>query len=194
MIEISAAGSADAAGCVAIAAAVVLGNTSDLADGFLVDAFTEDRFACYLAHGIVRVARCDSRVVGFLIAYPKGSEPYRELEEHLRHVEWTDDTIPQSERVFYVHHKATAPHFRRRGVARALYQAVLDEFPDAWFFGATVEKPILNPASQAVRRKLGFRRVGTYRAATFMHFKDYQSGLYMISKAMLQPRLDESRR
>jgi len=187
MIQITTADLSDSTDCTEIAQAVALSNTSDLADGFLVDTFNEVRFAYYLNHGIVRVARYDTRIVGFLIAYPKGSEPYRELEQYLRVAQWTDDTILRSEHVFYVHHKATAPDFRRRGVARALYESVLAEFPDAWFFGATVEKPILNPASQAVRQTLGFSRVGIYSAETFMHFRDYQSGLYMISQATLQP-------
>jgi len=161
MFEIMPANASHSAACNAISRAVEIRPGVDARQGFMVESITETAFADYLSHGLVRVAVAGTKVGGFLIAYARGSEPFDRLQPYLDQVdqvEWTDSSFLLLVEVYYVHHKATAGHYRRRGVARALYAGVLSEFPRACFFGATMEKTVLNEASKAVRGKLGFRR------------------------------------
>ncbi|HYH68098.1 MAG TPA: GNAT family N-acetyltransferase [Urbifossiella sp.] len=173
-------GPTHAKACVALAESVAYRDGCDPSQGFLVGPLTPERFAYYLRHGVVRIARDGAGVVGFLIAYKSGSEPFAELSGYNDLTEWAGWHPNLSPDLLYIHQTAVARHARCRGVARTLYSALRTEFPGHDLYAATAEKPVRNEASLAMRARLGFVRVGTFRAAEAYGFKDFESGIYLL--------------
>ena len=153
--------------------------TANSAAGFLLAVTSAEQFRTYIADGIVLVAREEAKLVGFLVAYTRGTPLFNQLEPALATVAWTDPSIAVRPNLLYVDKKCVHPDHRRQGVASALYRALCDKFPNFCLIGATVERPALNEASQAFRTRYGFRRVGTFRAQFFEGLTDYQSGIYV---------------
>src|SRR5690242_23147 len=110
MLQVLPGSVAHAPACIGINEAVVFRSGADPSAGFVVERLTEDRFAYLLRHGVVRVACSNGEVVGYLIAYARGSEPFSDLLPYLKVAEWSDPTFPDTEKLFYVHQKATAPN------------------------------------------------------------------------------------
>jgi phosphinothricin acetyltransferase len=89
----------------------------------------------------------DGRIAGYAYAGPFRARPA---------YQWT------AEATVYVD-----PGFRRRGVGRALYTALLDALRAMGYRSAVGVVTLPNPASVALHEELGFRPAGVVRAAGF---------------------------
>jgi ribosomal protein S18 acetylase RimI-like enzyme len=117
-------------------------------------------------------------IVGFVIAYPHTHVLYHEFARRLPRITWDDPAAVPTEPLVYIDKVATHPRHQGRGIARLLYQHLFVEFSRWSFVAGIAERPIANLASVAFHERLGFRRVGTFRAEAFSGVRGYASGIY----------------
>ena len=124
---------------------------------------------------VVTVAELEGRVVGALAAFPVAEGARRARRYMLlslsRLPPWR---WPRALRLFgsrrpapppralYVDSLATAPDFRRRGVARALLERVTEEARERGCTHVALETELENSAARALYRSAGFRETDTF--------------------------------
>ena len=177
-MEIRAAQNNDIRECVELNNQSILDSPSNSSSGFLVTKLTIEMLAEFDRDGILRVAREQDRVIGFVLGFTRDSNFFRNLLPLMPQVKWNDASIASIPTLIYLYKKVVDLGWRRRGVASRLYESLFKEFPMYSYIGATVEKPVINQPSQMFREKLGFIRVGTFSAPEFEGLKNYQSGIY----------------
>lgn len=168
----------DFARCVALNTRCILGKSADTNSGFLLSHLSIEELATLSNDGILRVAVVDGNVVGFILAFKRGSVFFTSLLSLMEGVEWDDPSIPSITKLIYVYKNAVEPSFRRRGIATSLYKALIREFHEFGLLSTTVEKPVLNEPSKLFLELHEYRRVGTFQAAEFEGIQGYQSGIY----------------
>lgn len=124
---------------------------------------------------VVTVAELDGRVVGALAAFPV-AEAARRARRYLllslarlppwrwpRALRLFDSRRPAPPpRALYVDSLATAPEFRRRGIARALLERVAAEARERGCTHVALETEVENFAARALYRSAGFRETDTF--------------------------------
>ncbi|HZC14562.1 MAG TPA: GNAT family N-acetyltransferase [Thermoleophilaceae bacterium] len=124
---------------------------------------------------VVTVAELEGRVAGALAAFPV-AEGARRARRYLllslsrlppwrwpRALRLFDSRRPAPPpRALYVDSLATAPDFRRRGVARALLERITDEARERGCTHVALETELENSTARALYRSAGFRETHTF--------------------------------
>jgi phosphinothricin acetyltransferase len=133
----------DAAACAAVYAPYVLDTAISFEEEPPGEAEMRRRIESTAARYPWLVAEDDGRVVGYAYA-----SQHRERAAY----RWAVDVAVYLD-----------PSCHRRGIGRALYEALVDELAGQGFRIACAGITLPNPASVALHQKLGFEFVGTYR-------------------------------
>jgi L-amino acid N-acyltransferase YncA len=147
--------------------------------GFLLAPTTEEEVLQNLARSSRYFVTTDGKheVVGFIaLAQPKISE------EMLNKMSWEDESVQTklvSDYHFYINIVATRTDCTSRGIARLMYESVFQQFPPFYFSAFVVTQPITNARSLIFHEKQGFKRIGVFRAETFLDLKNYESVLFL---------------
>jgi len=96
----------------------------------------------------------------------------------LSQISWEATFLLENEPCVYVDRIATRPEYRGRGVGRALYSELFSHYRCHTILAGIAESPFRNDASIRFHEHLGFRRVGTYRAAQFAGIRNYVGGIF----------------
>jgi hypothetical protein len=180
-IEIRPAKQSELSKCADLNNRSILGDDATPCSGFLLTKLSEEQMASYNTDGILRVALIQNQLVGFILAFKRGSKFFSGLLPLMDNVEWNDPSILSIKELLYVYKKVVEPSFRRQGIASTMYQAIQNEFYDFGLLGATIEKPVLYKPSKQFRERRQYRKVGTFRADEFEGIKNYQCGIYFKS-------------
>jgi predicted GNAT superfamily acetyltransferase len=164
--------------CLAIARDVSLAADRSLEQGFLLGMPDETEYLRFLHADALWVCQQQEAIVGFVIAYPSTSILYQGMAQRFAQITWEDRPLVAAERLVYIDKVATRPNQRRQGIARALYEHLFREFADAGFWAGIAEQPWANFGSVTFHVRLGFRRIGTFRADAFAGLQGYTSGIY----------------
>jgi phosphinothricin acetyltransferase len=147
MTNVRDASEADAAACAAIYRPYVTGT----AVSFEIEPPSDDEMAARIRESLHAyawlVAEVGGEVAGYAYARPFAArEAYR----------WSCETS------IYL-----SPDRRRRGLGRALYEALLARLTDRGFRVAVAKMTLPNDASEGLHEALGFRPVGVHRRIGF---------------------------
>jgi predicted GNAT superfamily acetyltransferase len=165
--------------CLAIARDVTLAADRSVEQGFLLGITDETEYLRFLHAHALWVCQQQEAIVGFVIAYPSTSVLYAGMAQRFAQITWEERPLEATERLVYIDKVATRPSQRRQGIARALYEHLFTEFADYGFWAGIAEQPFTNPGSVTFHVRLGFRRIGTFRADAFAGLKGYTSGIYL---------------
>jgi ribosomal protein S18 acetylase RimI-like enzyme len=173
--------------CLTIATAVALRPGTYGTRGFLLGHPDAAAYVHGLRERVLWVCQEEEAIVGFVLAYPSTHVLYHEFAQRRARITWDDPAAVPTEPLIYIDKVATHPRHQGRGIARLLYQHLFGEFPRWSFIAGIAERPIANLASMAFHERLGFRRVGTFRAEVFAGVQGYASGIYCKAPDIAPP-------
>ncbi|ADU32081.1 GNAT family N-acetyltransferase [Evansella cellulosilytica] len=147
-------------------------------NSFLLKKLTKEQVLATMKNGVNEYYVVEFEDKGTVVGY---IEIAPQIERNiLDEVSWKKDVQVnplKTKRYQYIEQVATHRDYLGSGVGTFLYRSLLSSAtkPTAAFVAT---KPIKNEASIHFHEKLGFKRIGTYTADTFLHFKNYESILY----------------
>jgi L-amino acid N-acyltransferase YncA len=164
--------------CLAIARDGTLASDRRVEQGFLLGPPDEAEYFRFLQARALWVCQQQETIVGFVIAYPSSSVLYAGMAQRFAQIRWEERPLRVTERLVCIDKVATRPLQRRQGIAQTLYNHLFKEFADYGFWAGIAEQPLANPGSVALHVRLGFRKIGTFRADVFAGLRGYTSGIY----------------
>ncbi len=120
---------------------------------------------------------------GTVLGYVKVSQGLD--EEYLQDIEWLEGEIRrkvETEPCIYVDQVAVARGNRHKGIARFIYQNLLDSYPQRNFAAFIIEKPVENRISMKFHEKLGFRKGAVFSREEYLGIQNFKSILYFRDK------------
>jgi ribosomal protein S18 acetylase RimI-like enzyme len=177
-IEISQGKAFQLDGIAAIADAVALRSAGDLQRGFLLGSADAAELLSLIESREVWVAELAGATVGFVIAHTDASQRFGVFRNRIPEIRWSAAPDFLDQPAVYVDRIAARPDCQGRGVGRALYEALFQQYPSHGFFAGVAESPTHNGASIRFHDRLGFRRVGAYGPARLGGVDDYVGGVF----------------
>lgn len=141
--------------------------------GFIRTVVSVDELATLIDSGQISVAEVDGQVVGALWI----STPSEHLINHIQYAEVTTFVGP----FVWIDLLAVAPSHRRRGIAKEMYDHLIERGGRCTLLTALYEEPLSNEASKRFHLALGFRRVGTLTKSEGEKTHVFRSGVYAKS-------------
>jgi GNAT superfamily N-acetyltransferase len=130
--------------------------------GFLLsEGDNRESYTDFLGYGSFFVAVVGGEVAGFAFALPPKSSRMEKIRAGQTRFHLHDE-----KRVFgydtlaWMAKVGVKPQFMRRGIASALYRAILENHSNWHFLTTTVLEPLRNLASERLHKKFGFKRIG----------------------------------
>lgn len=114
--------------------------------------------------GYIRVLSEDSTLIGFVMVVPPKHEILSRLLINNESLIWFDaETLyPNINNCYWIAKVAVQVEFMRRGFAKALYEAVFENFDGLTALTATAVSPLRNHASENFHHALGLKACGLF--------------------------------
>jgi predicted GNAT superfamily acetyltransferase len=162
----------------AIANAVALRSAQDLQRGFLFGSADAAELLSLIESREIWVAELAGTIVGFVIAHVDASQRFDLFRNRIPEIRWNATPDFLDSPAVYVDRIAARPGYQGRGVGRALYEVLFQQYPSHGFFAGVAESPMHNGASILFHDRLGFRRVGTYGPTRLGSVDNYVGGVF----------------
>lgn len=149
-------------------------------EGFTVSSGESDLLKRIQESLIFNVSIVDGRLAGYIdinkeIYFPEDAENIIWLNTDLKNVYFhQEDSIK-------LHHIATSPDFRGKGIASELLNKSLEELKEKGYkhlFAIVTTSPLTNNASIAFHEKMGFKKVCITKPIDLFSLKNYESLLF----------------
>lgn len=83
-----------------------------------------------------------------------------------------------SGQILHVNQIGVRPEFQGKGIGSYIYQYLIAHYPDSYMTAFTTQAPVRNEAAEHFYEKMGFHKIGSYKAEEFGEFSNYKSILW----------------
>lgn len=132
-------------------------------DGFFLPGSQFSLYEQLYETGYIRSAvHSSGELAAFILAVPPRHSILQNLLSNPDFFQLDNQRFPDAANTVWVAKVASAPQFKRSGLARKLYQHLFLDFPSKDILTATALLPVQNTVSEQFHASLGMNKIGTY--------------------------------